>query len=118
MSAPLVLRVKDLSVSFGAGRSELRVVQDVSFNLRQGQTLALVGESGSGKTITGKALLGILPRGARVTMGMAHLMAPPKVEGLIGQPDGECDLLHLTRKELRAVRGSRVSMIFTPSAPR
>ncbi len=113
MSAPAVLSVKDLSVSFGAGRSETRVVHDVSFTLRQGQTLALVGESGSGKTITGKALLGILPKGARVTMGMAHLVAENSVDvSGPNEPGPECDLLHMTRKELRDVRGRRVSMIF------
>ncbi len=113
MSAPPVLSVKDLSVSFGAGRSELRVVDDVSFTLSQGETLALVGESGSGKTITGKALLGILPKGARVTMGLAHLRAENSVDiGGPNDPAPACDLLHLTRKEMRDVRGRRVSMIF------
>ena len=88
-------------------------MHDVSFTLRQGETLALVGESGSGKTISGKALLGILPKGARVTIGLAHLMAEQaNGDGGAKALGPECDLLHLSRREMRAVRGSRVSMIF------
>jgi len=109
MSAPAVLRVEDLGVSFGAGRTETPVVQGVSFTVRHGETLALVGESGSGKTITGKALLGILPKRAWITKGRALLAE----EAGGGTSDGPaCDLLHLSRGDLLDVRGRRVSMIF------
>ena len=95
--APL-LSVEGLSVAFGP----LTVVDDVRFAVRTGETVALVGESGSGKTLTGKALLGVLPRGARVTGGRALL-----ADGAAG-----CDLLALAEPALRAVRGARVAMIF------
>ncbi|MFV0475401.1 MAG: dipeptide ABC transporter ATP-binding protein [Pikeienuella sp.] len=101
MPAQSLLTVEGLTVAFGAGRAAVTVVDDVSFALRRGETLALVGESGSGKTLTGKALLGILPKGARVTAGRA-----------IFRDEGEQDLLALSPAKLREIRGAAVSMIF------
>lgn len=97
-----LLTVDGLSVAFGTGKAAITVVEDVSFAVRRGETLALVGESGSGKTLTGKALLGILPKGAHISGGSAVLR------------DGsdECDLLGMSDAQLRKVRGGRVSMIF------
>ena len=101
MPQPL-LTVEGLTIAFGAGRSAVRVVDDVSFAVRRGETLALVGESGSGKTLTGKALLGILPKGAHIAAGRA----------ILTDDGGETDLLALDPAALRKVRGKRVSMIF------
>lgn len=102
MTVSPLLTVQDLSVAFGSERSPITVVENVSFSVRRGETLALVGESGSGKTLTGKSLLGILPKGARITGGSATLS-----DGL-----GDVDLLSLPLKELQKIRGGRVSMIF------
>ncbi|MEM7270930.1 MAG: ABC transporter ATP-binding protein [Pseudomonadota bacterium] len=99
---PPLLSVQGLSVAFGSERAPIPVVQDVSFNVRRGETLALVGESGSGKTLTGKALLGILPKGARITSGKA----------VLNDEIGEEELLSLPPAKLRQIRGGRVSMIF------
>ncbi|QIE56346.1 ABC transporter ATP-binding protein [Pikeienuella piscinae] len=104
MPAQPLLTVEGLTVAFGAGRAAVTVVEDVSFALRRGETLALVGESGSGKTLTGKALLGILPKGARIIAGRAALADKSGT--------GETDLLAMDPKALRKVRGGRVSMIF------
>ncbi|MGM0586439.1 MAG: dipeptide ABC transporter ATP-binding protein [Pseudomonadota bacterium] len=97
------MEVSGLTVAFGRGRAAQEVVSDVSFALRRGETLAIVGESGSGKTLTGKALLRILPRGAQVVAGKA----------LFRDREGATqDLLALSRRRIRDVRGGRISMIF------
>jgi peptide/nickel transport system ATP-binding protein len=102
MTVSPLLTVKDLSVAFGPERAPIPVVENVSFSVRRGETLALVGESGSGKTLTGKSLLGILPKGARITSGSA----------VLDDNLGRVDLLSIPLKELRKIRGGRVSMIF------
>lgn len=89
-----ILEVKNLSVSFD-GRT---VVENVSYSLRRGCTLGIVGESGSGKSVSSLALMGLLPKNARVD-GSAVL-------------DGETELIGLDEAALRNVRGSRISMIF------
>jgi len=95
MMTPL-LEVRGLQVSF-AGRD---VVHGIDFSLAPGEKLALVGESGSGKTVTALSLLG-LAQGARV-QGRARF-------GL-GAASG--DLLSRTERELQAIRGRDIAMIF------
>ncbi|RTZ44519.1 ABC transporter ATP-binding protein [Candidimonas sp. SYP-B2681] len=75
-----VLVVKNLSVSYSRKSAlfmptpePLKIIEDVSFDLRAGETLALLGESGCGKTTTAKALLRLLDKQARVA-GQAHLL--------------------------------------------
>jgi peptide/nickel transport system ATP-binding protein len=95
--APL-LTVEDLTVAFGADRA----VDGVSFSVRRGETLALVGESGSGKTLTGRALLRLLPRAARLVGGRA----------LLNDGAGPLDLVSATEAQMRGVRGARIAMVF------
>ncbi|HUF55926.1 MAG TPA: ABC transporter ATP-binding protein, partial [Thermohalobaculum sp.] len=103
MAADALLVVEDLSVVFGAGALEVPVMEGLSFSVAPGETLALVGESGSGKTLTGKAIMRLLPGGARVTQGRVLLRAE----------DGGCDdLLTLDRRAMRRLRGRRLAMIF------
>ncbi len=91
MSAP-PLDVRHLSVAFG----DKVVVDDVSFILPRGETLALVGESGSGKTVTAQAIVRLL-QGAAIE-GQAFV--------------GGVDTLRMSDRELRALRGARVTMVF------
>mgnify|MGYP003630518416 CR=1 FL=1 len=102
-SRPPLLEVSGLTVAFGRGRLAMEVVSDVAFSVRRGETLAIVGESGSGKTVSGKALLRILPKGAYVTRGVARFHLPDR---------DPVDLMSLRGSELRAIRGGRISMIF------
>ena len=94
-----LLRVNDLSIGFRAAEP---VVQNVSFEVNAGETLALVGESGSGKTLTCRAILRILPRTAQLRTGSIEL------NGM----NGPMILSGLTERRMRRVRGNAVSMIF------
>jgi oligopeptide transport system ATP-binding protein len=93
-----LLAVDGLEVQFWTARGTIYAVNGISFDIRQGETLGIVGESGCGKSVTSLALLGILPRAGRAVAGTALF------EGR--------DLLHLSDKELRHVRGKDVAMIF------
>jgi peptide/nickel transport system ATP-binding protein len=102
-AAPSLLSVEHLSVSYRAsprsGAEHVDLVRDVSFGVGRGEIVCLVGESGSGKTLTGRAILGLLRRNARM-----------RVSGSVWL-DGR-DLAALPERELRQVRGTGVSMIF------
>jgi peptide/nickel transport system ATP-binding protein/oligopeptide transport system ATP-binding protein len=97
VSEPL-LRVRDLRVEFQLARGTLRAVDGVSFDVHPGEALGLVGESGSGKTVALRALVGLLPRAARITGGTVE------VDGV--------DLTAASEDRRRELRGTTVSMIF------
>jgi peptide/nickel transport system permease protein len=92
-----ILEVKNLKVAFPEAHGDVDIVDDVSFAVRPGQTMGLVGESGSGKSVTSLAIMGLLPRTARVS-GEVLL-------------DGK-NVLDLGAKELNALRGHDVAMIY------
>ena len=97
--APPVLEVEDLSVEFRIDGRWTPVVNDVSFAVGRGQTLAIVGESGSGKTVTSMALMRLLPeRVSRIAGGRILF-------------EGE-DLTKRSNKGMNAMRGGVMSMIF------
>ena len=91
------LSVRDLFVEFMSEGTALRAINGVDFHLRLGETLCLLGESGSGKTVTMRSLVRLLPPTARVA-GKVLL--------------DDIDVLALDRDRLRAIRGTKVSMIF------
>jgi oligopeptide/dipeptide ABC transporter ATP-binding protein len=95
-----LLDVQHLHVSFpGERHTPITVVDDVSFTIERGEIVALVGESGCGKSVTGLALLGLLPAGATIA-------AESRVRF-----DGT-DLAGLPEVALRPYRGARIAMIF------
>jgi peptide/nickel transport system ATP-binding protein len=102
-----LLRVDNLTVEFGVHEGILRAVDDVSFAIPPGGTLALVGESGSGKSVCSQAIMGLLPRTARIPSGSIVFQDPR---------DGtaEIDIVKLDRSgpEMRAIRGGEISIIF------
>ncbi len=99
MSGEPLLSVRDLSVAFTQGGATSLAVDRVSFDIGRGETVALVGESGSGKSVSALSVLKLLPYPPA-----SH----PSGNILF---DGE-DLLSLGEKELRRVRGNRITMIF------
>ena len=97
MGEPL-LEVKDLDISFFAGKRQTRATDGVSFAVRLGEIVCLVGESGCGKSVTALSVLGLLPRQGKVTGGDIRF--------------GGRSLLGLTEKQLDEVRGRDIAMIF------
>ncbi len=99
-SAPAeLLQVANLRTYFHTRAGIVRAVDDVSFSLRAGETLGIVGESGSGKSVACYSLLRLIPQPpGRIESGQALF------HGL--------DLLRCPERELRAIRGNRISMIF------
>ena len=94
-----LLQVTDLAVQFRTDIGEVHAVNGVSFTLEAGEAFAIVGESGSGKTVTGKAILGILPvPPAEITKGSVRLRG--------------VDLLQLDRRSRRSYGGERLTMVF------
>ncbi|TNM38676.1 ABC transporter ATP-binding protein [Nocardioides albidus] len=89
-----MLEIEHLAISFSQPRP---AVEDVSVTLHRGEILALVGESGSGKSMTARAVLGLLPPGAKAT-------------GSIRYDDEE--ILGLPEAELNRIRGRRIAMVF------
>jgi oligopeptide/dipeptide ABC transporter ATP-binding protein len=94
-----LLEVEHLSVAFATRAGPARAVDDVSFTVAPGETLALVGESGCGKTVTALSLLRLLPESA--TVGAASRI----------RFDGR-DVLALDREALRRLRGGGIGMMF------
>ena len=94
-----VLEVRNLSAGFDTQSCSLRVVEDVSFSIRKGETLGIVGESGCGKSVTCLAVLRLLPKPAGQIYAGEVLL------------EGQ-DLLKLKPSKMRRIRGKRIGMIF------
>jgi peptide/nickel transport system ATP-binding protein len=102
-----LLRVENLEVSFRVDGGQIDAVRGVSFRVPQGGTVALVGESGSGKSVISQAIMGILPRAARIQGGRILFNDPLR-------PETATDIATLSSDgpEMRAIRGRRISIIF------
>jgi len=99
--ADVILTVRHLGIAFG-GRQPFTAVEDVSFSIERGKTLAIVGESGSGKSLTALALMGLLPKEAKVLAGAQVMFYDAGGNNIAwSQADGSAGL-----------RGSAVSMVF------
>lgn len=93
-----LLEVKRLHTHFRTYEGTVRAVNDVSFTVNRGETLAIVGESGSGKSVTSMSILGLVAEPGKVAGGEIMF------NGI--------DLLKLSRKEYRRLRGKELSIIF------
>jgi len=94
-----LLEVVDLQTQFRSGSEIARAVDGVSFVLRRGETLAIVGESGSGKSVTSLSIIRLVP-------------APPGEITAGRVMFNGSDLLRLSERAMRRVRGNEMSMIF------
>jgi len=94
----VVLSVEDVTIDTRpAGRKP--IVRNISFDVREGETLCIVGESGSGKSVTSMAVMGLLPKDALQVTGGRILL------------DGE-DVLQATPARIRELRAQKVAMVF------
>src|SRR5215510_1134835 len=93
------MEVRDLVVRFYTQEGVVYAVNEVSYDLHEGETLGIVGESGSGKSVHALAMMGLIPS------------PPGKVEGGTVMFEGR-DLLKLSPEQMRLVRGKEIAMIF------
>jgi peptide/nickel transport system ATP-binding protein len=99
LAEQMVLDVKNLQTVFFTNSGLFKAVDDVSFSVRRGETLAIVGESGCGKSVTALSIMRLVPD------------PPGRIVGGSVALEGT-DLLGLDEAEMRAIRGNRISMIF------
>src|SRR5690554_1414100 len=96
--AESLIRVDDLRTFFHTDDGVVKAVDDISFDIKEGQTLGIVGESGSGKSVTSLTIMRLLAPGAKVETGKIAFLGK--------------DLVRLPEPEMRSIRGREISMIF------
>lgn len=97
-AASPLLEVSHLSTSFFSDQGEIRAVEDVSFSVQPGQTVALVGESGCGKSVTALSIMQLVDFPGKVVGGQVVFKG--------------ADLLTLPDKKIRRIRGNQIGMVF------
>ena len=97
-----LLEIRNLKITTLRGKNTVRLLDKVDLNVKKKCSFGVVGESGCGKSITANAILGLLPYPLRVSEGSIRY----------DSKDGERELLKLSKKEMRDVRGREISMIF------
>lgn len=94
-----ILEVEDLHTTFYTDKEDIHAVQNVSFDIEEGETVGIVGESGSGKSVTARSIMGLIESPGQVRSDSSIRF---KGEELTGKSE----------KEYRKVRGSGIAMIF------
>lgn len=97
-----LLSVRDLRVEFSTPDGVVKAVDGITFDVNQGETLAIVGESGSGKSVSNLAYLGLLPKGKTKISGSV----------ILETENGPVDLIGLEPDAIRKIRGKDIAMIF------
>ena len=100
-----ILEIRDISTEFAVGKEKIKIVKNVSFDVKKGKILAIVGESGCGKSVTVHSIINLLPKNGRISSGSSKFETSDK------------KVLDLTElkpygKEMRSLRGSEIGMIF------
>lgn len=93
-----LLSIRDLAIALPKGADRPHAVQEVTFDLAEGEILCIVGESGSGKSMAANAVMGLLPEGVRPVKGTISF-------------DGQ-DILGRAEEAMREIRGRKIGMIF------
>ena len=93
-----VLSIRELSIALPKGADRALAVEGVSYEVMRGEIMCVVGESGSGKSMAANAIMGLLPKGVNATQGEVLF-------------EGQ-DLLTMTEKQHRTLRGLKIGMIF------
>ena len=100
----VLLEIKNLVVEFKTESEKVKAVNDISFTLRQGETIGIVGESGSGKSVSALSAMGLIPSPpGRIRSG--EIIYHSKSKGIV-------DLTKLSPNEMRELRGNELAMIF------
>lgn len=94
-----ILEVSDLQIRYVTDEETVRAVNGVSFTLERGESIGLVGETGAGKTTTALGIMGLVPDPPGEIVGGSILFE-------------DQDLLKLPEKQMREIRGGKISMIF------
>ena len=103
MNEKTLLKVENLSVEFIINKSKKKAIRDINFNLNQGKILGIVGESGSGKSVTALSAMRLIAEPAgEISKGKIILNVDNK----------NIDLVKLSEKNMRKIRGNDISMIF------
>ena len=92
------VRVQNLITQFDLKSGPMKAVHDVSFDIREGETLGIVGESGCGKSVTSFSLMGLLPSSGKIIQGQFHL--------------GNKNVFQLSQQDYQELRGGEMAMIF------
>ena len=98
-----LLKVSNLNTEFKSDYGSKQALNNISFNIKEGEVLALVGESGSGKTVTSLSIMGLLPNNASVENGEITLLS---------KKNKEINILNLSDEKHNEIRGNDISMVF------
>lgn len=93
-----LLDIAGFNLDFGTAKGRIHALRNVDLRVPAGEVVGLVGESGSGKSTLAYSVIGLLPENAEITGGTIRFQ--------------ECDLLQLSTRARRALRGRQMSMIF------
>ncbi len=121
VSDVVIASVRDLRVHFRSKAGVVHAVDGVSFDIHDGETLGLVGETGCGKSVTARSFLKLVPMPPGIAAGGSIVFRPGEAcPSCSGEGCVECestgrrsiDLLGLSERDMRDIRGDRIAMIF------